>query len=131
MEIEILVFEINGQRFGIRAVDVVEVLRAATLTPLPTAPSLIEGLLNLRGRVVPVLDVRERLGLPRKEMQMLRRVVGDDGDALRLLDAARRAAMKRVIVKRPDHAPPLAPDVTMSYPGKLVRLDVYVANIAD
>ena len=63
MDIEILVFEINGQRFGIRAVDVVEVLRAATLTPLPSAPSVIQGLLNLRGHVVPVLNVRESIFL--------------------------------------------------------------------
>ena len=69
MDIEILVFEIDGQRFGVRSADVVEVLQAATLSPLPQAPATIEGVLSLRGRVVPVLDTRRAVGLPAKRMQ--------------------------------------------------------------
>jgi purine-binding chemotaxis protein CheW len=69
MAIEILVFEVDGQRFGVRSADVVQVLRAATLAPLPQAPAPIEGVLNLRGCLVPVLDTRRLLGLPAREMQ--------------------------------------------------------------
>ncbi len=66
---EILVFELAGQRFGIRSMNALEVLRAATLTDSPTAPEAIEGLLNLRGRIVPVLDLRQTLNLPAQEMR--------------------------------------------------------------
>lgn len=66
---EILLFEVAGQRFGIRSADVREVLRAASLTNSPTAPDAIEGLLNLRGRIVPVLDLRMMLNLAPKEMR--------------------------------------------------------------
>lgn len=69
MGIEILVFEVEGQRFGVRSADVVQVLRAATLSPLPHAPASIEGVLNLRGCLVPVLDTRRLLGLPTNQMQ--------------------------------------------------------------
>ena len=69
MGIEILVFEVEGQQFGVRSADVVQVLRAASLSPLPQAPESIEGVLNLRGSLVPVLDTRRLLGLPAKEMQ--------------------------------------------------------------
>jgi len=69
MSIEILIFEIETERFGVRSADVVEVLRAASVSPLPQAPRTIEGALNLRGRVVPVLNTREILGLPPKPMQ--------------------------------------------------------------
>jgi purine-binding chemotaxis protein CheW len=69
MGIEILVFEVEGQQFGVRSADVVQVLRAASLSPLPQAPEAIEGVLNLRGSLVPVLDTRRLLGLPAKVMQ--------------------------------------------------------------
>ena len=61
----------------------------------------------------------------RKELKWLRDLVGDDADALELFDIARRAATYRVVVKRPDHAPPLAPDPAGSIVGKLVRYDIY------
>lgn len=63
MEIEILVFEIDGHSFGVRSSDVQEVVRAATLTRMPNAPDSVEGVLNLRGRVLPVLNTRWLLGL--------------------------------------------------------------------
>ena len=69
MGIEILVFEVEGQHFGVRSADVVQVLRAASLTPLPQAPEAIEGVLNLRGCLVPVLDTRKLLGLPANQMR--------------------------------------------------------------
>lgn len=67
---------------------------------------------------------RKRSAAVRKEQRLLRAVVGDDTDATELLAVA-RACVRRVIVKRPLHAPPLAPCPTASYTGKLVRYDVY------
>ena len=69
MGTEILVFEVEGQHFGVRSADVVQVLRAASLSHLPQSPEAIEGVLNLRGCLVPVLDTRRLLGLPAKGMQ--------------------------------------------------------------
>jgi len=66
--------------------------------------------------------------LPKKEMRILRRLVGDDPDAGGLLEVARRVARDRVVVKRTPRAPPLAPATTMSYRGKLARYDVYVTH---
>jgi purine-binding chemotaxis protein CheW len=63
-EREILVFEVDGRRFGLPAAEVRELLRAVAIVPLPLAGPAVEGVVNLRGRVVPVLDLRARLGLP-------------------------------------------------------------------
>ena len=63
---EILIFELGGRRFGLHAGQVRELVRAASTVPLPLAPAVVEGVLNLRGRIVPVLDVRAQLGLPAK-----------------------------------------------------------------
>jgi 16S rRNA (guanine1516-N2)-methyltransferase len=61
----------------------------------------------------------------RKEHKWLRDLVGDDVDALELFDVARHTATKRVVVKRPDRAPPLVPNSAASILGKLVRYDIY------
>jgi purine-binding chemotaxis protein CheW len=66
---EILVFEMDGQRFGLHVSDVQELLQAVTVTPLPNAPVLVEGVINLRGQVVPVLDLRKALGLPARPVE--------------------------------------------------------------
>ncbi len=68
---------------------------------------------------------RRSSALPRKAIQILRRVVGDDADAADLVAHALESAVSRVVVKRPDHAPPLLPHPSHACAGKLVRYDVY------
>ena len=71
---------------------------------------------------------RKKSAAVKKEIRLLRELVGDDPDAHELLEISRRVALDRVVVKRPDDAPPLAPDPSMSLAGKLVRYDVYLAR---
>jgi purine-binding chemotaxis protein CheW len=61
---DVLVFEVGGRRFGLPAAAVHEVVRAVALAPLPKAPPIVEGVLILRGTLVPVLDIRGRFRLP-------------------------------------------------------------------
>jgi len=72
---------------------------------------------------------RRKSAAASKEMRLLRELVGDDPDAPELLDTARAVARERVVVKRPDDAPPLAPHPDINFPGKLVRYDVYLARL--
>jgi purine-binding chemotaxis protein CheW len=66
--IDTLVFYLGGQRYGLRSADVVETVRAVAIAALPKAPPIVEGVVNLRGRIVPVLDVRNRFSLPPKPL---------------------------------------------------------------
>lgn len=68
-EREILLFELAGERFALPSADVREVVRAVTIAPLPKAPAVVEGLIDLRGRVVPVLDLRARFGIAAKPLE--------------------------------------------------------------
>lgn len=70
---------------------------------------------------------RKASAATRKELAWLRELVGTDPDAHELLAIA-RACSPRVVVKRPDDAPPLAPDPALTFSGKLVRYDVYLAH---
>jgi 16S rRNA (guanine1516-N2)-methyltransferase len=95
--------------------DAIELL--PTLDPKPDAVYLD-----------PMYPEKKKAALPKKELQVLRKVVGPDADAEKLFDAAMSSAAKRVIVKRPHHAPPLRQSPSMSYQGKLVRFDVYLVR---
>src|SRR3954464_11389595 len=68
--IRLLTFELDGQRGALLASDVVEVQRAVTLTRLPRSHPMVEGVIDLRGRLVPVLDIRTRLGLPARPLSV-------------------------------------------------------------
>lgn len=61
---QFLGFDLAGERYAIPILDVQEIRGYSPLTRLPDAPSWIAGLLSLRGRVVPVLDLRRHFGLP-------------------------------------------------------------------
>jgi purine-binding chemotaxis protein CheW len=50
--------------FGVDVLHVQEVLRSQQMTPVPQAPEVIEGLINLRGQIVTAIDMRRRLRLP-------------------------------------------------------------------
>lgn len=60
----ILVVELDGGRYALRIEEVDEVVRAVAVTPLPGVPPVVEGVIDVRGEVLPVLGLRRRFGLP-------------------------------------------------------------------
>jgi len=60
--VRLLLFSVDAIRCGVRTTDVIEVVRAVAVTPLPGAPAVVEGVIDLRGSVVAVFDVRRRFG---------------------------------------------------------------------
>lgn len=75
----------------------------------------------------PMFPARTKRALVKKEMQLFQALLGTDADTADLLTAARAAATRRVVVKRPAHAPPLAPRPDHTVHGTRVRFDVYLA----
>jgi purine-binding chemotaxis protein CheW len=86
--LEVVVFDLAGRRFGVPAGDVQEVLRAVLPTPLPGAPHVVEGVVNLRGRIVPLFDLRRRFRLPQRDVE--------PGDHLVVAQAGQRRVILRV-----------------------------------
>jgi purine-binding chemotaxis protein CheW len=62
----LLLFAVAGRRFALPIEDVQEIVRAVTITRLPNAPAVVEGVINVRGRIVPLLDIRARFRLGRR-----------------------------------------------------------------
>ena len=75
-EIEYVTVTIGGQLFGLPIARVLDVFAVERLARVPTAPPEIAGVLNLRGRVVTAIDMRQRLSLPPREAGGKRMAVG-------------------------------------------------------
>lgn len=54
-------FKIDKELFGVNILMVQEIIRAAPITPVPNSPEFVEGVINLRGDILPVIDLRKRL----------------------------------------------------------------------
>jgi len=63
MDHRYMTFELDHQFYGIELASVQEIVRAQRATQVPDVPSFVRGVINLRGTVVPVVDVRRRMGM--------------------------------------------------------------------
>lgn len=57
---QFVVFLLDGEEFGVSIMDVKEIIRMTNITRLPKTPKFIEGVINLRGEVLPVVNLRKR-----------------------------------------------------------------------
>lgn len=62
--LELLVFDVGGRTYGLPSHRIVELVRAVAVASLPNGPAIVTGVINLRGRIVPVFDVCVRFGMP-------------------------------------------------------------------
>jgi purine-binding chemotaxis protein CheW len=64
--LSLLTFKVVEQSYGLPVTTVVRIIEMVTITHLPNAPTIIRGIINLHGKAVPVMDLRQRFGLPVK-----------------------------------------------------------------
>jgi purine-binding chemotaxis protein CheW len=61
-DLQIVGFRIGNETYGVRIGAVREIVRVPEITSVPSAPELVEGVINLRGKIIPVVDLRKRFG---------------------------------------------------------------------
>ena len=66
-QIQILVFHLGGKDFGAEINQIKEIVAMTGITRMPQAAPFIEGVTNLRGQIIPVVDLTKKFGLPSKE----------------------------------------------------------------
>src|SRR4051812_45101682 len=66
----VIVFELEAQRLGLRLETVERVVRVVELTALPNAPAIVLGVVNVQGRIIPVVDLRKKLRLSPRAIQL-------------------------------------------------------------
>jgi purine-binding chemotaxis protein CheW len=78
---QLLSFSLGELRLALPAAVVREVTRAVAITPLPRAPAIVEGVINVRGQLVPALDLRQRFELPPNPINLQQHVIIANADS--------------------------------------------------
>ncbi len=79
---QLVVFSLDDYRYAVRLSAVVRAVRAVEIIPLPKAPEIVSGVVNLGGEIIPVLNIRGRFRLPERGMRL--------GDQLLIARTSRR-----------------------------------------
>jgi len=66
---------LNDEKYGIDIMDIEEILRMIDITKVPKAPSFVEGIINIRGKVIPIVDLRKKMGIPANEYTNSTRII--------------------------------------------------------
>jgi len=73
--LQLVSFKIGDEEFGVDILKVQEINKMMQITKVPNSPEFVDGVVNLRGRIIPVIDIRARLNLPRKEHDKNTRII--------------------------------------------------------
>jgi len=74
--VQMVTFQVGAEEYGLDITSITEVIRPLKITPLPRMPEFVEGVINLRGAIIPIVDLRKRFALPantenRKTVRMM------------------------------------------------------------
>ncbi len=72
---QLISFAMGEENYGVNIQTVKEVIRSREITMLPKAPAFVKGVINLRGDIIPIIDLRERFGMEQVEYNDMTRVI--------------------------------------------------------
>ncbi len=73
--LQLVTFSIGEEEFGVDILKVQEIIRTMEITKVPRAQNFVEGVINLRGKVIPIIDMRRRFGLDSKAHDQHTRII--------------------------------------------------------
>jgi len=73
--LQLVSFNIGDEEFGVDILKVQEINRMVDVTRVPNTPEYVDGVINLRGKVIPIIDLRRRFGMERKEKDKNSRII--------------------------------------------------------
>lgn len=73
--VQVVSFKLGSEEYGVDIAQVQEINRMVAVTHVPRAPQFMEGVINLRGQLIPIIDLRARFGMPRAEHTKSTRIV--------------------------------------------------------
>lgn len=68
-EKQLVIFKLGDEEYGVDIMQVKEIIRTTTITKIPQVPSFVEGIISLRGEILPIIDMRKNLDFQRQKEQ--------------------------------------------------------------
>lgn len=73
--LQLVSFKIANEEFGVDILNVQEINKMSTITKVPNSPGFVEGVINLRGRVIPVVNLRTKMSMPNRDYDKDTRII--------------------------------------------------------
>jgi purine-binding chemotaxis protein CheW len=122
--LQVVSFALGSEEYGVDIAQVQEINRMVTVTHVPQAAQFMEGVINLRGRLIPIIDLRTRFGMERAERTKNTRIVVTEIGSKRLgmvVDSV--SEVLRIPVEQIEDAPDLVAGVDTEYIRGVGKLD--------
>ena len=124
MLLQLVSFKLGEEEFGVDILKVQEINPMVEITKVPRSPSFVEGVVNLRGRVIPVIGMRKRFGLPVKAYDKDTRImVADIGGQMLGFVVDEVSEVLRISAKAIEPPPSLVAGVDAEYLKGVVKLE--------
>jgi purine-binding chemotaxis protein CheW len=114
--LQAVTFALGSEEYGVDIAQVQEINRMVTITHVPRAPHFMEGVINLRGQLIPIIDLRTRFGMERSERTKNTRIVVTEIGNKRIgmvVDSV--SEVLRIPVEQIEDAPDLVAGVDTEY----------------
>ena len=122
--LQLVTFHVGDEEFGVEILAVREINRMMEITRVPHAPPFVEGVINLRGQVIPVVDLRRRFGMPPREHDRNTRIVVVElGDKVVGFVVDSVSEVLRVPASLVEPPPPIVGGVEREYLEGVVKLE--------
>ena len=123
-EMQLVSFNIGSEEFGVDILKVQEINRMVHITKVPQAPAYVEGVINLRGKVIPIVDLRKRFNLEVKEQDKNTRiVVVDIGGTIMGMIVDAVSEVLRLPANTIEPAPEIVTGINAEYIKGVAKLD--------
>ncbi len=121
-EVQLVIFQLGREEFAVEVTQVREIIRMQDITRMPKAPSFVEGIINLRGQIIAVLDLAQRLSLEAAERgSETRIIVVEAGDIKVGMIVDSVSEVMRINEDEVEPSPALAADVEAVYLKGVVK----------
>jgi purine-binding chemotaxis protein CheW len=123
-QLQLVTFCVNDEQYAVDILRVQEINRMLTITQVPQSPPGVEGVINLRGRIIPIMDLRIRFGMPKGERTDESRImVVESGGTIVGFIVDRVHEVLRISRTTVDPAPAMSSTVESRYIDGVAKMD--------
>ncbi|MBF0557290.1 MAG: chemotaxis protein CheW [Nitrospirae bacterium] len=122
--LQLVTFNLGNEEYAVAILKVQEINRMKEITRVPNSPAYVEGVINLRGKVIPVVNLRDKFGLPAKENNEQTRIMIMDIQGITMglvVDAV--SEVLRIPSSTVEPTPPMASNISAEFIKGIAKVD--------
>ncbi len=122
--LQLVSFTLKNEEYAVNILNVQEINRIVEITLVPNSPDYVEGVINLRGKVIPVINLRKKFGFEEKETDSSSRIIIMDINGITnglIVDSV--SEVLRISSDIVEEAPPMAAEMSSMYINGIAKLE--------